>query len=263
MALTTHTELRRCAQWAFPGTLAIANAAWDGVEDMQTYITREWTAQPSQTLPTAVQIAAQETAWRVVMLTIPKKARNTEVNALRATKLATGITFNAKSFDASAMSVGAIAAKYEQLKRENAATARTITGVSLANPAVISSTAHGFSNSDRIDHQGVGGTVELSGVYTIGNVTANTYELTGTDSTAWTAFTTGGTAALVCEWTSADNVINELTVADFLTLTNALNNYSDLCFRTARQHKNAIAALTSMANVSAYDITVNWPSTTY
>ncbi len=263
MALINHKELRRCAQWAFPGTLAVANAAWDGVEDMQTYITREWTAQPSKTLPTAVQIVAQETAWRATLLGAEIKIKQATVNTLRASKLAAGITFNAKTFDVSEMSVGTIAAKYEQLKRENATTARTITGVSLANPCVISSTAHGFRNLDRIDHQGVGGTVELSGVYTIGNVTANTYELTGTDSTAWTAFTTGGTAMIVCEWTSADNVINELTAADFLALTNALNNYSDLCFRTSREHKNAIAALTSSASVSAYDITVDWPSTTY
>ena len=203
---------------------------------------------------------AQQTADDLAAAKLP---RNAEVNTLRATKLAAGITFNAKTFDASAMSVGGVAAKYEQLRRENASTARTITGVSLANPSVISSTAHGFSNLDRIDHQGVGGTVELSGVYTIGNVTANTYELTGIDGTAWTAFTTGGTAALVCEWTSIDNTINELSAADFLTLVNALNNYSDLCFRTAREHKNAIAALTSTASVSAYDVSVNWPSTTY
>ena len=69
MALTNHKELRRCAQWAYPGTLAVVNAAWDGVEDMQTYITREWAAQPSKTLPTAVQIAAQETAWRKAIAT--------------------------------------------------------------------------------------------------------------------------------------------------------------------------------------------------
>ncbi len=64
MALSTHRDLRVCAQWAFPGVLQIAANAWDGVEDIQTYINREWTAAPGKTLPTAIDIEAQETAWR-------------------------------------------------------------------------------------------------------------------------------------------------------------------------------------------------------
>jgi len=227
--------------------------------DPERFITRTVAFTPAEEAARDAEVAAALNE----VLPNAKKTKQKAVNKLKSSKLKTGITFKTKIFDASDMSVGAIAGKYEQLKRKNASTSRTITGISLANPCVISSTTHGFRNMDRIDHQGVGGTVELSGVYTIGNVTANTYELTGTDSTAWTAFTTGGTALIVCEWTSADNVINELTAADFLALTNALNNYSDLCFRTARQHKNAITVLTSTANVSAYDITTNWPPNVY
>ncbi len=190
-------------------------------------------------------------------------AKTPSVDALRTTKLKTGLTYNNKTYNSSDMSAGGIAAKYERLKRENASNIRTITGASLTNPVVVTSVTHGFSNGDRVNHAGVGGTVELVGVYTIGNVTADTYELAGIDGTAWTAFTSGGSATLMCEWTSIDNTINELSAADFLALSNALGNYSDLCFRAARTHKNNISALTDTASVDAYDITVNWPSNAY
>lgn len=267
MALTTHRELRDCTNWAFPGTVQAANAGWDGTEDLQTYITREWVVAVGKTLPSAVDITGQETAWRASVLSkdlaIAISSQRVAVDALRAAKLAAGLTFNTKTFIADDMSVGGVAAKYERLNRESASTARTITGVTLANPAVVASTAHGFSNGDRIDHTGVGGTVELAGIFTIGNVTANSYELTSVDGTAWAVFTSGGSATLTCEWTSVDNTINDLTAAGFLSLATALGNYSDLCFRTARTHKNAINALTDTASVNVYDYTTGWPSNAY
>ncbi len=202
------------------------------------------------------------TAWDYP-LPVAQTRKCADANTLRVAKLKTGIMFQTKAYDASDMSAGGIAAKYERLKRENASTVRAIMGVSLTNPVIVTSVAHGFSNGDRVNHTGVGGTVELAGIYTVGNVGVDTYELTGIDGAAWTAFTSGGSATLMCEWTSIDNTINELSAADFLTLSNAIGNYSDLCFRTARTHKNAISALTSTASASAYDITLNWPSNVY
>jgi hypothetical protein len=87
-----------------------------------------------------------------------------------------------------------------------------ITNITQANPAVVTATAHGFSNGDEIDISQVLGKVEINpdittvnGVepgqlrYTIANVTANTFELQNDlavdiDSTGFTAYTSGGKA---------------------------------------------------------------------
>ena len=63
-------------------------------------------------------------------------------------------------------------------------TAKTITGATQASPVVVTSTAHGYSNGDDVEINSVVGMTELNGKrYTIANVTANTFELAGTDGT--------------------------------------------------------------------------------
>lgn len=82
-------------------------------------------------------------------------------------------------------------------------TAKTITGATQANPVVVTSSSHGFSNGDEVVIAGVVGMTELNGLsYRVKNVAANTFELTDlTDAningTAFTAYTSGGTAARV------------------------------------------------------------------
>jgi len=78
---------------------------------------------------------------------------------------------------------------------------KTITGITKANPAVVTtSTSHGYSNGDDIWINSVGGMTEVNGRrFTIGNVTSTTFELTGVDSTNYTTYTSGGTAAKVYE----------------------------------------------------------------
>jgi len=76
--------------------------------------------------------------------------------------------------------------------------AKTITGVTRANPMVVTSNAHGFANNDIVYVSGVGGMTQLNNkVYTVSNVAANTYRLvsggTPVNSTGFSAFTSGGT----------------------------------------------------------------------
>lgn len=78
---------------------------------------------------------------------------------------------------------------------------KTIVSVTLADPAVIEVTAHGWSNGDLIDFSDVIGTTELNGQrYKIANKTTNTFELTNQytgddiDSTGFTAYLSGGKA---------------------------------------------------------------------
>lgn len=81
--------------------------------------------------------------------------------------------------------------------------AKTITGITAANPAVVTSTSHGFSNGDRVVIQSVGGMTELNNrQFVLANVTANTFELSGINSSSYTAYTSGGTASEIVELTS-------------------------------------------------------------
>jgi hypothetical protein len=78
------------------------------------------------------------------------------------------------------------------------ATALSITNVSQANPAVVTVAAIGtLQNGDKIAIQDVAGMTEVnfdgSNLYTVANIVGNTFELLGIDSTAFTAYTGGGT----------------------------------------------------------------------
>lgn len=70
----------------------------------------------------------------------------------------------------------------------------TITAISKANPAVVTSAAHGRATGDRLYLSGIGGMVEITdGGYVITKIDANSFSLDGIDSSAYTTFTTGGT----------------------------------------------------------------------
>lgn len=68
---------------------------------------------------------------------------------------------------------------------------KTITGITKASPAVVTSTAHGYSNGDYVTLS-VQGMWQLDQVVArVANVAANTFELEGIDSTAFDTFTSG------------------------------------------------------------------------
>lgn len=81
---------------------------------------------------------------------------------------------------------------------------KTITGITQANPAVVTSVAHGFSNGMRIVIENVLGMTQVNNrEFTVANVTANTFELSGINSTGFDAYTSGGYAAQIYEIASA------------------------------------------------------------
>ena len=73
-----------------------------------------------------------------------------------------------------------------------------ITGITQADPGVVTSTSHGLSNGDRVKMIGVGGMTEVEGItYVVANKTANTIELNdeygnNVDTSSFTAYTSGG-----------------------------------------------------------------------
>lgn len=80
---------------------------------------------------------------------------------------------------------------------------KAITAATKANPCVITSVAHGYSNGDEVSIAAVLGMTQLNGRnFKVANVAANTFELTdlhgnNINSTAYTTYTSGGTAARV------------------------------------------------------------------
>jgi Flp pilus assembly protein TadG len=64
-----------------------------------------------------------------------------------------------------------------------AGSGKGISGVSKANPAVVTSNGHGFSNGDRVWIDGVKGMTQLNGkVYVVANRSTNTFQLASVDS---------------------------------------------------------------------------------
>lgn len=88
-------------------------------------------------------------------------------------------------------------------------TARTITGITRANPAVVTSANHGFNNGDRVWISGVSGMTQVNGrVYTVANRTTNTFQLQSTNSSGWSNFSSGGTPrATRCQATDCEVVV--------------------------------------------------------
>jgi hypothetical protein len=69
----------------------------------------------------------------------------------------------------------------------------TITGITQANPAVVTSNGHLLSNGNVVLLSGVKGMTEVNGeTFTVANAAANTFELTGINSTAYTTYVSGG-----------------------------------------------------------------------
>jgi hypothetical protein len=103
-------------------------------------------------------------------------------------------------------------------------TTTAITGITQANPAVVTAASHGLSNGDRVFIASVGGMTEVNNrEFTVAGATANTFELSGIDSSAFTAYTSGGTVGKIVEvtttYTTAQlSTINYAQSADVLYL---------------------------------------------
>ena len=118
-------------------------------------------------------------------------------------------------------------------------TAQNITGITQANPGVVTITGHGYSNGDEVQISGVVGMTELNGRnFKVANVTANTFELqdmdgVNFDTSGLTAYSSGGTAARIYEVTTtyveADLFdLNYVQSGDVLTIVNVNYQAFDL-----------------------------------
>lgn len=86
------------------------------------------------------------------------------------------------------------------LRATNALGGGNITGITQANPAVVTSASHGLASGDKIYYTPGAGMTELAGgFYRITVVDANNFSLDGVNSAAFTAYVSGGTWKAACD----------------------------------------------------------------
>lgn len=101
---------------------------------------------------------------------------------------------------------------------------KNITGITQANPAVVTSNAHGFSNGQDVYLDGIVGMTELNGRFArVAGATANTFQLTdyqgnNINTTAYAAYSSGGTASRLY------TVVAPFSEADLFDLNFAQSN---------------------------------------
>jgi hypothetical protein len=92
--------------------------------------------------------------------------------------------------------MGAIKSQQTALRVSTAElSAKTITGITAANPPVVSSTSHGLTAGTIVVLTGIVGMVELNDrAFVVANPLSGTFELKGIDATGYTAYGSGGSA---------------------------------------------------------------------
>lgn len=101
--------------------------------------------------------------------------------------------------------------------------ADAITGITQANPAVVTAAGHGYSNGDEVLITGVVGMTQVNNrTFVVAGVTANTFQLKDVDSTGYTAYSSGGSSfrthtvisAAAAPTTAAPHVLNWTAVSN-------------------------------------------------
>ena len=116
---------------------------------------------------------------------------------------------------------------------------KSITAATSANPVVITSAGHGYSNGDRVFIASVAGMTELNNrEFTVANKTTDTFELSGIDGSGFTTYTSGGTCGKIVEVTTTYSVteifeINHAQSADVLYLAHKDHEPAKLTRTTA------------------------------
>ena len=140
---------------------------------------------------------------------------------------------------------------------------KTITGATQANPVVITSNSHGYSNGDHVIISGVVGMTELNGkTFKVADKTTNTFELQtvdGTDinSTSYTAYGSAGTINKIYEIASPYATADIPTIkfaqsADIMYLV-----HPSYAIRKLSRSGHTSWTLTSPTLTTATDLTVS------
>lgn len=124
--------------------------------------------------------------------------------------------------------------------------AKTISGITQANPAVVTSTGHGFVTGDRVYISGVKGMTQVNGkVYTVKWVNNDKFQLQSTNSSNWGGFQSGNTPrATKCQATDCEVVVtsNGHGFADdayvYITGVGGMTNINNKAWKVANKSAN-------------------------
>jgi len=126
------------------------------------------------------------------------------------------------------------------------AAAKTITAITKANPGVATSTAHGYVNGDYVLLT-ISGMYQVDGkVVRVANVTANTFELEGVNTTSFDTFSSG-TAEAITFGTS-------ITTATSVSASGGDFDFID----TTTIHSNVKTQIPGAANPAKYEFENIW-----
>ena len=122
-----------------------------------------------------------------------------------------------------------------------------ISAITKANPAVVTSNSHGMSNGDRVFITGVVGMTQVNNrEFTVAGVTTNTFQLSGVNSSAYTAYGSAGTAGKIIEITTT------YTLAQLSTINFAQS--ADVLYLAHLSHAPAKLTRTSHTTWTLNDI---------
>ncbi len=126
------------------------------------------------------------------------------------------------------------------------AAAVTITGITKASPGVVTATAHGYSNGDYV-YLTVSGMYQLDGVVArVANITTNTFELEGWDTTAFDTFSSGNAKKLTFG--------TSITTATSISASGGDFDFID----TTTIHSNVKTQIPGLANPSTFSFDNIW-----
>ena len=124
---------------------------------------------------------------------------------------------------------------------------KSITAATSANPVVITSAGHGYSNGDRVFIASVGGMTELNNrEFTVANKTTDTFELSGINGSAFTTYTSGGTCGKIVEVTTT------YSVTEIFELNHAQS--ADVLYLAHKDHEPAKLTRTTATSFTISDI---------
>ena len=126
-------------------------------------------------------------------------------------------------------------------------TQKDITAATAANPVVVTSAGHGYSNGDRVYLTNVAGMTQLNNrEFTVANKTTDTFELSGIDGTGFDAYTSGGKSGKIVEVTTT------YTVAEVFEINHAQS--ADVLYLTHKNHAPAKLTRTTATSFTLEDI---------
>lgn len=125
----------------------------------------------------------------------------------------------------------------------------TLTGTSVVS--ITTNVVHGASTGDKVTFANVGGTTELNGnTYTITKTDTKNLTLDGTNSTLFTAWTSGGNVSLFTETSTAWSFMQETTARGY---EDKVQEYS-----TSTTTNDSIIVTTTTAEVATTRTDIKW-----